>query len=322
MSDSIIRILGDVREVDWANYPRPQCIITSPPYWRKREYPIDPVWHGAHNANHAHAADTRGYCECGAWLGQLGWEDTPQEYVNHLVDMLISIPLADDGIMWVVIDDTHGNQWNGETESKTSGVRPKDLALVPERFAIAMQDAGYYVRARVVWHKTNGMPHSVKDRPQHFHEAIWMLTRAPRYKYRYENRLIPILPHSKMGVENLYRAKSAKYYRKAEVTGGLQTIQKPGKKHSHRSNEMRGLRDVWSMSTARSSLDHIAPMPQAIAENCILVSTDPDDYVLDPFAGTGATLKAAVKLGRRAMGVDMDADFLKYAKDMTEGLSL
>lgn len=325
MNDSeIIRIHGDIASVDWRNYPRPQCVVTSPPYWRKREYPIDPVVYGHHLGmpGHDHDFDERNYCRCGAWFGQLGWEDTPQEFVDHLVDLLVSIPLADDGIMWVVIDDTYGNQWNGKTQSSTRGARPKDLALVPERFAISMQDAGFYVRSRVVWHKTNGMPHSVKDRPQHFHETIWMLTREPRYKYRYENLQIPIQQHSKMSVVNLNRHCDAKYYRKAKETGGLQTIQKPGMKNSHRSNDSRGIRDVWDMSTAKNNLDHIAPMPSRIAENCILVSTDPDDYVLDPFAGTGTTLKAALLLGRRAMGVDMDSDFIKFSTGVTQGINL
>lgn len=324
MPKDVIRITADVREIDWRNYPRPQCIVTSPPYWRKREYPIESVWHGDHKglSGHVHAADKNNYCRCGAWLGQLGWEETPQEFVDHLVDMLISIPLADDGIMWLVVDDTYGNQWNGQTKYRVRDVRPKDLALVPERLAIALQESGYYVRSRIVWHKTNGMPHSVKDRPQHMHETIWMVTRQPRYKYRYENLLIPLKPHSKMSTENLNRSGNAKYFRKADVTGGLQTIQKPGMKNSHRSNEMRGIRDVWDISTASNDLDHIAPMPARIADNCILVSTDPGDYVFDPFAGTGTTLKSALRLGRRAMGVDMDADWEDYAISITQGITM
>jgi len=320
----IIRITENAAAIDWRKYPRPQCVVTSPPYWRKREYPIDPVWHGHHNGmkGHNHDADERGYCRCGAWHGQLGWEESPQEFVDHLTDILVSIPLADDGIMWIVVDDTYCNTWNGRTKRPTRDIKPKDLALVPERLGIALQDAGYYIRSRTVWHKTNGMPQSVKDRPQHVHETIWMVTRQPRYKYRYENRLVPIKPHSKMRVDNLFRAKSAKYYRKAEVTGGLQTIQKPGMKNSHRSNEMRGIRDVWDLSTASNDLDHIAPMPSRIADNCILVSTDPGDWVLDPFAGTGTTIKSALRLGRKAMGIDMDGDWENYAANTTAGLSL
>ena len=326
MSKDIIRITDNADSIDWREYPRPQCVVTSPPYWRKREYPIDSVWHGHHKgmSNHVHDANERGYCRCGAWFGQLGWEETPQEFVEHLVDILVSIPLANDGIMWLVVDDTYANQWNGKTKRVVRDVKPKDLALVPERLAIELQDSGYYIRSRVVWHKTNGMPHSVKDRPQHFHETIWMVTRQPRYKYRYDNLLIPIKPHSKMPDKNLNqsRAEGAKYYRKAEVTGGLQTIQKPGKKNAHRSNEMRGIRDVWDLPTANNDLDHIAPMPSRIAENCILVSTDPGDIVLDPFAGTGTVLKAALRLGRRAMGIDMDPDWENYSSGVTQGITI
>ena len=313
-SDNIIRISDNLQSVDWRELPRPQCVVTSPPYWRKREYPIAPVWYGNHKdmSGHDHDADEHGYCRCGAWQGQLGWENSPQEFIDHLTSLLDSIPLKDDGIMWVVIDDTYANQWNGNAASKPKDIKPKDLALIPERLAITMQQKGWWVRSRVVWHKTNGMPHSVKDRPQHFHETIWMFTRSPRYKYRYENLKIPVQQHSM--ARQTRRAREGKYFRKAAETGGLQTIRLPrGRDRRRVGGDYRGVRDVWDMSTTMNHSDHIAPMPIRIAENCILLSTDPDDYVLDPFAGTGTTLRAALRLNRRAMGIDADPDFLEYS---------
>jgi len=56
-----------------------------------------------------------------------------------------------------------------------TGLKHKDLTLVPERLAIALQDVGWYVRQRVAWRKTAPMPESVQDRPISAWEHVWLL---------------------------------------------------------------------------------------------------------------------------------------------------
>lgn len=64
-----------------------------------------------------------------------------------------------------------------------SGAKPKDLCLIPERLAIALQDAGWYVRSRIAWCKRAPMPESVTDRPTSAWEHIWLLSKSERYYY-------------------------------------------------------------------------------------------------------------------------------------------
>jgi hypothetical protein len=64
-----------------------------------------------------------------------------------------------------------------------SGLKPKDLCMVPNRLAIRLQEDGWYVRSEIIWHKPNPMPESVTDRPTSSHEKIWLLTKAERYWY-------------------------------------------------------------------------------------------------------------------------------------------
>src|SRR5690606_23874059 len=65
----------------------------------------------------------------------------------------------------------------------TDGLKPKDLLMMPERLALALQADGWWVRARIIWHKVNPMPESITDRPTKSHEHIWLLTKSPRYFY-------------------------------------------------------------------------------------------------------------------------------------------
>lgn len=62
-------------------------------------------------------------------------------------------------------------------------LKPKDLCMVPNRLAIALQEAGWWVRSEIIWAKSNPMPESIKDRPATAHEKIFMLTKSERYFY-------------------------------------------------------------------------------------------------------------------------------------------
>lgn len=63
------------------------------------------------------------------------------------------------------------------------GLPPKNLLLMPERLAIAMQDAGWWVRSRIAWCKASAMPESVRDRPTSAWEHIWMFAKSRQYFY-------------------------------------------------------------------------------------------------------------------------------------------
>jgi DNA modification methylase len=52
-------------------------------------------------------------------------------------------------------------------------------------------------------------------------------------------------------------------------------------------------------------------------ENCVLLTTQPDDIVLDPFNGIGTTTATAHKLGRRYIGYDIDEKYIAIAKEST-----
>ena len=62
-------------------------------------------------------------------------------------------------------------------------LKPKDLCMVPNRLAIALQDAGWWVRSEIIWGKPNPMPESIRDRPATAHEKVFLLTKSERYYY-------------------------------------------------------------------------------------------------------------------------------------------
>lgn len=73
------------------------------------------------------------------------------------------------------------------------------------------------------------------------------------------------------------------------------------------------LRSVWTGPTAGYGGNHHAVMPLWLAERAILHTTKPGALVLDPFCGTGTSLIAARRNGRRAVGIDLSLDSLGQA---------
>lgn len=80
--------------------------------------------------------------------------------------------------------------------------------------------------------------------------------------------------------------------------------------------------DIWTISTRRRSNGgvHAAAYPEQLVERCILIGCPEGGRVLDPFAGTGTTLRVAVKLGRSAVGIDLSEPFCDYMVNDLRGL--
>lgn len=82
--------------------------------------------------------------------------------------------------------DTPGRIMAGGT------LKPKDLCMIPNRLAIALQDAGWWVRSEIVWGKPNPMPDSSgRYRPSTAHEKIWLLTKSANSHYDSESVRMP-----------------------------------------------------------------------------------------------------------------------------------
>ena len=64
---------------------------------------------------------------------------------------------------------------------------------------------------------------------------------------------------------------------------------------------------VWTFKPGGSGPAHLAPFPDELARRCIVPSTNPGDLVLDPFCGSGTTVKVAERIGRRGVGLDLYA---------------
>jgi len=343
---------GEVRDV-LAQLPAEsvQCVVTSPPYWGLRDYGTA-TWEGgdaecdhkqtvarhdggrvgidgfngsARTDSDKGAMNYRDVCgKCGARRidAQLGIEPTPEAYVDAMVDVFRHVRrvLRDDGTLWLNIGDTY-NAYNGGAGPSSSlsqnqseqrprlasgyglqakSLKPKDLVGIPWMLAFALRADGWWLRQDIIWSKPNPMPESVRDRCTKAHEYLFLLSKSERYWYDQEAIAEPVIKggagstftEGKTGVNGM---------------GRVSLVERD-------EGDTRNRRSVWHIATAPFPEAHFATFPPALVEPCILAGSREGDVVLDPFIGSGTTAMVARNLGRRAIGIDLNAEYLAMAK--------
>jgi len=230
--------------------------------------------------------------------GQLGWEDTVGDYVANMKRLFQDLWQATNasGSCFFVVGDTYMN---------------KALQLVPQRLAIAAAEVGWTIRNDLIWAKTDPAPDGAADRWRFSHEHILFLTKSARgYKFNADEIRVPYSPVT------LRRWANGQQYGgdKAKNEAGPQGQRfKKGKTFKlHKKGALP--RDVVECATARSKLDHFATFPLDLVEQFVRATTDEDDLVFDPFAGTATSGVAAVRNRRRFLGIELNPQYAKIAR--------
>ena len=314
-----------------------QCVVTSPPYYRLRDYKIQAqVWDE----------------EPGSWRGSLGLEPTPDLYIAHLVTIFREVRrvLRSDGVCWVNMGDSYAGSWGAQSRGaehpsrsleggsmlsarqiaaaprlvsrtgsvdRASGLKPKDLIGAPWMLAFALRADGWWLRRDIIWAKGlsfcpsyagSVMPESVTDRPTTAHEYLFLLTKAERYYYDAEAVKDKAIHGGKVVT---LREKSLS--RGSAIAMGIEPSGN-GRAETITVGDRRNLRSVWAINPEPFPEAHFATFPRALVTPCVLAGSRPGDTVLDPFAGAGTTLLVAKDLGRRAIGIELSAEYCELAR--------
>jgi DNA modification methylase len=297
--------------------------MTSPPYWALRDYGTDPlIWDGNPTCQHewehtrTRMHNGRGDCQkgakyseqepipdkrvsyascvkCRAWKGSLGLEPTPELYTKHLCDIFDQVKrvLAPYGSCWVNLGDTYAG---------------KSLCEIPDRFAIEMSNRGWVHRNKLVWHKTNAMPESCKDRFTRDFEEVHFFTKSPKHFFRQQ------LVVAKVGYRGTSFIPNSKHDRESKCRTAATSASR-----NNRTDEWinkRNMRCVWSIPTARCSQAHFATFPPALCEAPIDAGCPVGGVVLDPFFGSGTVGVVALKQGKDFVGIELNGDYVKIAE--------
>ncbi len=285
------------------------CVVTSPPYWGLRDYGVS---------------------------GQLGLEPTYQEHIQNIVELfrVIKLKLKDSATVWLNYGDSYAATINGTKvkDMKKNGfgrkgddrafvdkpfstiqgsLKPKDLVMIPNRIAIALQDDGWWIRSEIIWHKPNPMPESTKDRPTSCHEKIWLITKSKKYYYDAD----AIKERCKTTNNNL----------RGTFRGGGNYVNNNSFNNSSNKNttdkgvekktaSLKNKRNVWTIATKPFKYSHFATFPKDLIKPCIKAGCPERGVVLDPFGGSGTTGIVAVENNRDAILIELNKEYIDIAK--------
>lgn len=251
------------------------CIVTSPPYFRQRDYSGDE---------------------------QVGREESPEEYVARLVAIFAECRrvLKPTGTLWLVIGDKYDD---GE-----------QLAL-PWKVALALKAEGWILRSDCIWHKPNAMPSSVKTRPTTDHEYVFFFTKSRDYHYDADAIREPHVTFTeqsrmKGGRRHFHQRGGTPEQGKNQGDVNLHDGRWDQAFHAKGRNK----RTVWSIPLSKFREAHFAVFPERLVETCLLAGCPPGGLVLDPFLGSGTTAVVAQRLGFQYLGIDCVAKYCEMAR--------
>ena len=79
------------------------------------------------------------------------------------------------------------------------------------------------------------------------------------------------------------------------------------------------MRNVWTIATEPFKGAHFATFPPDLIRPCIQASTEPGDYVLDPFFGSGTVGLVCQDENRQYVGIELNPEYVALAADRLQG---
>lgn len=302
------------------------CCITSPPYWQKRQYEN----------------------------GGIGLEDSPQEYIDNLLSIVKEIKrvLKPTGAFWLNIGDSYQNKtrlgipWRVALKMIDDGwILRNDviwnkhkggLSPNPDRFGSVFEDFFFFVKSDKYFFDAD----SIRSKPRQAYVkngAVVSATGVSGIRYKRQIELSTSLSDEEKKnalaqleqvLGRIQRGEISDF--RMVIRNEQRTTHSDSVKLSGRAKELKDKgfyflfynpkgtmpNDVWDIipEDSQHRTMHFAPYPEELCVIPIKSTCPKDGVVLDPFSGTGTTMKVAYDLGRKSIGIDLSNEYIKLAE--------
>ena len=216
--------------------------------------------------------------------GQIGLEEKLQQYINKLVAVFSEAKrvLKSDGIFWLNIGDgyTSGNRGyrapDKKNKARAMSVRPDTPEGLKPKDLLGIPWRLALALQADGWYLRSDI---IWNKPNAMPESVKdRPTRSHEYIFMF--------------------TKKEKYYY------DYQAIKENG----------RNRRTVWNVNTMPFPEAHFATFPPALIEPCVLASTVEDNFVLDPFFGSGTVGVVCKKWKRNFVGIELNKEYIEIAR--------
>lgn len=207
---------------------------------------------------------------------QIGFGQKYETYLDDLKKVFLNIYniTKTTGSLWVIID----------TFRDTEKIIP-----LPFDFSKKIEEVGWKLQDIIIWNKDKTVPWSRKGQTKNKFEYILLFSKSKKFKY-YGDRV---------------RIYNTKFLKKWWI------------RYPERYNPKgKALDEVWDYgipiqgSWGNGYVKHFCPLPTDMIGNMIQLTSDEDDVILDPFAGTGSVLVQAAYMNRKYVGSELNREYI------------
>lgn len=301
------------------------CVVTSPPYWGKRQYDS----------------------------GGIGQESCYTDYIDSLMKIISEVHrvLKSTGVFWLNIGDSYQNKhlmgipWRIALRMIDNGwILRNDviwykhkggMCASKDRFGLVYEDFFFFVKSEKYYFDADAIRMSPRSTIQRGNKTI-SATGVSGIKYRKQitasedlteqekssalEALNTVIKRMQTGEISDFRMvirnqQRTTHSNSAKVSGRAKELQEKGFYFLfyHPAGAMPG--NVWEITPedTQGRKYHYAPYPEELCYMPIRSSCPKGGIVLDPFSGTGTTIKVAYELGIRSIGIDLSEEYNKLA---------
>ncbi|MFH2048244.1 MAG: site-specific DNA-methyltransferase [bacterium] len=173
---------------------------------------------------------------------------------------------------------------------------------------IEMRKQGWLWTEEFIWHKKNCYPGKWPNRFRDSWERLLQFNKNKKFKMNQKNVMVPVGDWSNGRLKNLSNTDKVRDESKVGSGFGKNISNWIGRDKVYPTN-------VLHMATECNNKNHSAVFPESLPEWFIKLLTDENDLVLDPFMGSGTTIKVAKRLRRNSIGIEILKEYCELAKE-------
>ena len=172
---------------------------------------------------------------------------------------------------------------------------------------LEMRKQGWLWTEEFIWHKKNCYPGKWPNRFRDSWERLLQFNKSRRFKMYQEDVMVPMGDWAERRLKNLSETDKVRDPSKVGSGFGKRISNWIGRDKAYPTN-------VLHLATETKNRNHSAVFPEDLPEWFIKLFTREGEWVLDPFMGSGTTVRVAQRMGRNAIGIEILNDYFQLAK--------